>query len=297
MTVMMVDHFTWSMEVGTTEIATLVQGTQWVVGDRADFEFRIVGDYDCYATFDDDAGAGTSGGDTNPNTNTPAPPSPVSPAPTAPSGGGGGSTDCSITSNWGSMRIQPWWGSSASSMFAMISNAPTTITSFEIKGANQGDAAYQNCVYQNTNAFQCSIAGGALTEPASVRLNGGVFEGVHIIESMTGTGDQYPLSSCSSAAFTAGDANGDDDESGHGLNGVGLVAVIICILICVAAAVGFAVWRWRAQRVNGKAYFKETADEEVDQQQMVVGMGSTEDMEMTVEVEVNEKETITTTQD
>merc|ERR1719384_1047116 len=54
MTVMMVDHFTWSMEVGTTEIAYLVEGTQWVVGDRADFEYRIVGDYDCYASFDDD---------------------------------------------------------------------------------------------------------------------------------------------------------------------------------------------------------------------------------------------------
>merc|ERR1719384_1527770 len=55
MTVMMVEHFTWSMEVGTTEIAYLVEGTQWVVGDRADFEYRIVGDYDCYASFDDDS--------------------------------------------------------------------------------------------------------------------------------------------------------------------------------------------------------------------------------------------------
>ena len=50
MTVMMVDHYTWSMEVGTTEIAYLVEGTQWVVGDRADFDFRLV---DCYQSFDD----------------------------------------------------------------------------------------------------------------------------------------------------------------------------------------------------------------------------------------------------
>merc|ERR1719445_1843094 len=68
MTVMMVDHFTWSMEVGTTEIATLVEGTQWVVGDRADFDFRIVGDYDCYATFDDNEDTNTDGGATTPLT-------------------------------------------------------------------------------------------------------------------------------------------------------------------------------------------------------------------------------------
>ena len=99
MTVMMVDHYTWSMEVGTTEIAYLVDGTPWVVRDRADFEFRIVGDYDCYATFDDN---GHSNGETGSGaTNTPLTPSPVmTPSSTVPSGSGS-SSGCSVSSNWG----------------------------------------------------------------------------------------------------------------------------------------------------------------------------------------------------
>ncbi len=81
MSVMMVDHFTWSMEVGTTEIAYLVDNTKWVVGDRANFEYRIVNDYDCYAAFD---------GDT-PTTTTTTTPTPIG------SGSCGGSTRCGAT--------------------------------------------------------------------------------------------------------------------------------------------------------------------------------------------------------
>ena len=94
------------------------------------------------------------------------------------------------------MTISPWWGSTASSMYAIVSNAPASITSFEIKGADQSDSEYQQCVYQNLNAFQCTISGGALKEPASVRLNNGAYYGVNIIESMSGSAEEYPQSTC-----------------------------------------------------------------------------------------------------
>jgi len=106
------------------------------------------------------------------------------------------SSGCYVSSEWGDMTISPWWGSTASSMYAIISNSPVSITSFEIRGADQTDNEYQQCVYQNLNAFQCTISGGALTEPASVRLNGGDYSGVDIIESMAGSAVEYPLSSC-----------------------------------------------------------------------------------------------------
>jgi len=195
MTVMMVDHFTWSMEVGTTEIEYLVEGTRWVVGDRADFDFRIVDD--CYASFGDDVSTPS-----NPvSSPTPRPtPAPVTaPTPTIPSNGGGSSTTCSVSSNWGSMKINPYWGSSASSLYAVITNPPDSITSFEIKGYGQSDNQYRTCVLQNVNSYQCDL-GSALAEPASVRLNRGSYIGNNIIVSMTGSSAQYPLSSCGSSS-------------------------------------------------------------------------------------------------
>lgn len=267
MTVMMVDHFTWSMEVGTTEIAHLVDGTQWVVGDRANFEFRIIGDYECFASFADDADGGSGGGGGG------VVPSPVVPptAPTAPpnsGGGGGGSTDsCSVSSNWGAMTISPYWGSSTSLMFAMISNAPSTISSFSIRGADQSDSEYQRCVLQNVNFFQCTISGGALMEPASVLLNDGAYSGLNIIESMTGSNAEYPLSSCNAAAFTADDG-GQGAESG--VSRSGMIAIVFCgLLLCFALAAVVAVWRWKRSGAK-KTVPRTDRPEEAEDAKMVV---------------------------
>jgi len=94
------------------------------------------------------------------------------------------------------MTVSPWWGSTASSLYAIVSNAPETITNFEIRGADQSDSEYQSCTYMNAGAFQCSISNGPLTEPASVRMNDGTYVGVDIIVSMDGSADEYPLESC-----------------------------------------------------------------------------------------------------
>ena len=52
MTVMKVDSTTTSMEVGTVEIDYLLEGTGEPKGNRLNFEYRIVGDYDCSVSFD-----------------------------------------------------------------------------------------------------------------------------------------------------------------------------------------------------------------------------------------------------
>eukprot|EP01084_Bolivina_argentea_P259589 438057_1 len=213
MTVMMVDHFTWSMEVGTTEIAYLVQGTNWVVGDRANFDYRIVGDYDCFSSFDGNplptpipttpppsipgncnsgtrcgSGWGNANGKCgtccgeyngydkacngefcfadlsvepcagNGNQPTPQPansptPRPVnSPTPkpvAAPTQRPG---ECGVSSNWRNIKINPYWGSTTSQFFAMISGTGgISITSFAIRGADQSNDDYQDCYVQNAN--------------------------------------------------------------------------------------------------------------------------------------------------
>jgi len=110
---------------------------QWVVGDRADFEYRIVGDYDCYASFGDDASSGSSSTIVIPSyTSSPVLPS-YTPSPTYYSGGSSGSSSCAVSSNWGSMKINPYWGSTTSFLSAMIYNAPVTITSFSSKAADK----------------------------------------------------------------------------------------------------------------------------------------------------------------
>eukprot|EP00486_Rosalina_sp_Unknown_P009123 CAMPEP_0201578788 /NCGR_PEP_ID=MMETSP0190_2-20130828/25847_1 /ASSEMBLY_ACC=CAM_ASM_000263 /TAXON_ID=37353 /ORGANISM="Rosalina sp." /LENGTH=232 /DNA_ID=CAMNT_0048012363 /DNA_START=260 /DNA_END=955 /DNA_ORIENTATION=+ len=194
MTVMMVDHFTWSMEVGTTEIAYLVEGTQWVVGDRADFDYRIVDD--CYTSFGDDI-------PTSPSSPVPDP-TPTPTIPTTPTTSPPVSSECGVSNNWGSMTISPYWGSNTKQISAIISNAPSTITSFEMKGYGQTDNQYQNCVIQNIglNMWQCDFS-NALTEPASIRLNNGDYIGNNIIISMTGSTAEYPLSSCSGSIVSS----------------------------------------------------------------------------------------------
>jgi len=270
MTVMMVDHFTWSMEVGTTEIAHLVSGTKWVVGDRADFEYRIVGDYDCYATFDDNDSTYTPPSYTPSTTTTTTTKSSWSSWTTTKQSSGGSSSNsgCSVSSNWGSMKINPYWGSSTSSMYALIYNAPMSITSFAIRGADQ--STYQSCVYQNHNAFQCTITGGALKEPASVVLNGGAYTGNNIIVSMTGSSALYPLSSCSaSAAFE----NGEDtvDEEPHHVYQFNAFEVIAIILVCIFGICVAVVFFCKAakKRVRGKQYFKDDEKEEVPDEEEI----------------------------
>lgn len=102
MTVMMVDHFTWSMEVGTTEIASLLDSTQWSIGDRADFEFRIVNDFDCFASFDDAShdGDGTDISGTTLPAITSFPTMKPSNGPIARSSSG-----CTVSNNWGQVFV------------------------------------------------------------------------------------------------------------------------------------------------------------------------------------------------
>lgn len=184
----------------------------------------------------------------------------------------------------GSMSIQPWWGSSTSSLFAMIENAPTTIRKFEIKGAAQSDDAYQQCVFQNVNAFQCTLP-SPLTEPASVRLNDGDFVGVEIIESMTGSAAKYPLDSCSSSsAFLAEAVGGHSNGNGNGLNFWAWTALSVGALVCVMSTVAFAMWRWRSRKLNGKVSFEETEDREQAVEETEIQSESTV---MTVGMEVD----------
>ena len=193
MLVMMVDTATESMEVGTTEIPYLMEGTQWVVNDRADFDFRIV---DCDNT---DFGGTTP---STPSSPTPQPTDPTprpTPAPTAPTAPTAPvSTECGVSDNWGSMKISPHAASTTTQIFPIISNPPTSITSFEIKGKGESDSAYQSCVVQNSaiNMWQCDITGGALTTPASVRING-IYIGNNILD--LDYNSAYPLSTCGSS--------------------------------------------------------------------------------------------------
>lgn len=251
MTVMMVDHYTWSMEVGTTEIPHLLEGTQWQVGDFANFDFRLVGD--CYASFDGDSGSSVPAP-------TPRPTTAIvvnSPSPTTGSGGGGSSAGCKVSSNWGAMTINPYWGSSSASASFFVYNAPATISSFEIRGFGQSDAQFQSCAYQNVNFFQCNIAGGALAEPATVRLNG-VYYGENVIESMTGSSAQYGAATCASgSAYTDEDDHGDDKKDGA-VSPAAIVAVVLCCLVCVLGVCW--AWRWRVRSKRGTAYFKEDVD-------------------------------------
>ena len=108
MTVMMVDRHTASMEVGTTEIQHLLEDTGSALGDRLDFDFRIVNGGDCYASFDDDASS--SPGSPSDGRNTPSPTTSTSTStessPTDSSSGGSSSgcssdSSCSVSSNWG----------------------------------------------------------------------------------------------------------------------------------------------------------------------------------------------------
>jgi len=261
MTVMMVDHFTWSMEVGTTEIAYLMEGTNWVVNDRADFEFRIVGDYDCYASFDGDA---DDGGSSVPAVSEPTPRPTPNPTVISSDNGGSSSSSCALSSNWGAMTINPYWGSSTSQFFAFVYNAPSTITSFEIRGFGQSDSAFTSCVLQNVNFFQCTPA-SALTEPATVRLTGagGTYYGENVIESMTGSAVRYGADTCSDAsAFTVDDE--DSGEEGEASNLAVIVAVALCCLVCLAGACW--MWRWRMRSKRGRAYFKESVDAPVKEE-------------------------------
>lgn len=274
MTVMMVDHFTWSMEVGTPEIAHLVDGTEWEVGDYADFEFRLVGD--CYASFDDDA----DGDSSTVVIPTPQPTTTSVVDLPATSPVVSGSTSCMVSSNWGAMTISPYWGSSNSFFYAVISDAPSTISSssqatFEIRGFGQSDAEFQSCSFQNANSFQCSgFVGGALTEPATVRLtllsDGEVFYGENVITSMTGSMEKYGATTCSSsAAFAFTDEENDEgDEDTPMMEAIAIASVAFCCLCVIGAVV---VWRWRICGKKGTAYFKEEEDvqpkeETVDQE-------------------------------
>ena len=91
-----------------------------------------------------------------------------------------------------------------------------------------------------------------------------------------------------SKAFTA--ANIDGNDSGLSATAIVLGVVVLCMLICVAVSAVFVMWRWRARRLNGKAYFKETEDE----RHTVRDIEETEDMAMTLEVDVEIKEESTT---
>lgn len=274
MNVMMVDHFTWSMEVGTPEIAHLVDGTQWAVGDYADFEFRLVGD--CYASFDDDADGDSSTVliPTPQTTKASVVDLPISSVVSV------GSASCALSSNWRAMTISPYWGSSNSFFYAVISDAPSTISSssqasFEIRGFGQSDAEFQHCSFQNRNSFQCSdFVGGALTEPATVRLtmlgDGEVFYGENVITSMTGSVEQYGTTTCSNSdAFAFTDEEEDEGQKDAPMTEAIAIASVAFCCLCVIGV--FFVWRWRICGKKGTAYFKEDEDvqskeETVDQE-------------------------------
>ena len=96
MTVMMVDAWTDSMEVGTTAMGYLLEGVDGkALGDRLDFEYQIVGNYDCYAAFEDSG--------TVPTTSTTKPPTSSGTAPTnaSPTKSESTSGTCSVSGNWG----------------------------------------------------------------------------------------------------------------------------------------------------------------------------------------------------
>merc|ERR1719461_1836424 len=279
------------MEVGTTEIAYLVEGTQWVVGDRADFEYRIVGDYDCYASFGDDASTSTVV--TPSYTPSPVMPS-YTPSPTYYSGGSSGASSlCAVSSNWGSMKINPYWGSTTSFLNAMIYNAPTTITSFSIKGS--GQSSYQSCVRQSATMFQC-YGMGTINEPASVMLNGGAYYGIDIIESMTGSSAMYPLSSCSGsigsgfALYNTTDVKDEDNDAGD--NGTDWLHIV---QYCGFTLSGLAVIVASIHRIRQSKKKKANAMEKVkDEENADDDCGDAEEIEIVcADMDGIEKETIT----
>merc|ERR1739838_623466 len=110
--------------------------------------------------------------------------------------------------------------------------------------------------------------------------------------SMTGSATTYPLSSCTASTFTLDDDD-KNDGNGYGMSAIAVIWVVFCILIFVTAL--FVIWRRRTRRLNGKAYFKETEDEQHAVMDSKHGQ-ETEDTAMTVEVEVEiNEEPITTT--
>merc|ERR1712190_571120 len=233
----------------------------------ADFEYRIVGDYDCYASFADDASSGSSTVVNPSYTPSPVMPS-YTPSPTYYSGGSSGSSSCAVSSNWGSMKINPYWGSTTSFLSAMIYNSPTTITSFSIKGS--GQSSYQSCVRQSPTMFQY-YGMGTISEPASVMLNGGAYYGIDIIESMTGSSAMYPLSSCSGsigsgfALYNTTDVKDEDvDTDGNGTDWLHIVQYCGFTLSGLAVIVASIHRIRQSRKKKANAMEKVEADENVD---------------------------------
>ena len=149
----------------------------------------------------------------------------------------------------GPMKISPWPGSTTSGTWSgQISNPTTSITEFEIKGF--GQTQYQSCVQQNANFWQCELS-GTLVEPASVRLNGGAYEGCNIIVSMSESSAEYPLSSCSTGSSYT------EDENNKGNINTALIAVIVIGCLMVLFCVGLlCLYKYKQNR--GRAYFEES---------------------------------------
>eukprot|EP00483_Globobulimina_turgida_P006310 UN06320 len=120
-----------------------------------------------------------------------------------------------------------------------------TITSFAIRGADQSNDEYQDCVMQNANFWQCVIRGGALQEPTSVKLNDGEYYGINIIESMTGSSVQYPQTGCS-GRFTFEEEN----ESGISWTVWFAICVLVGLGICIIGGICF----YRKRMKKGKGY-------------------------------------------
>ncbi len=135
-------------------------------------------------------------------------------------------------------------------MYAMITGSPARITSFEIRGSNQNNNEFQRCVYQNSNAFQCSLSGGALAEPASVKLNGGAYYGLNIIESMTGSSEMYPLTPC------MGQATMEMDEDGNAVRWPWTVwfVIVAMVLVFICLIVGVAIYLKRKKQRKGRQF-------------------------------------------